>query len=465
MKTIKTHKIITSLLMIITLYSCLAEDDFELPDITVTEPNIEATSSIKAVQTALSQEFVANNKLIYNFSENTTPTYLSGFVISSDKTGNFYKKLIIQDDFKNPTAGIEILVDKTSLSETYEVGQKVFVKLDGLSISYDDGELVIDPTNAIGGKFVLGINNGKGFLESISSTSASNHIIRSSTIATIIPLDVAITDFNQQRINTFVRLSNMQFQQSEIGKTFASETYDEFDGFRILTSCETNDNIQLQTSTFSSFKLYTVPNAKGSLTAVLSKDYHAEKYVLIINTPSDITFAENRCEPLFEEYFETTISGPISLTGWTNYKEAGSVDWESFADSNSLGKSARIGSYRSGDASNIAWLISPGFNFDAQENEILTFKTSNSFADNSVLEVFISTDWDGNENNINTVNWTLLPATIVPNSTSYREWVSSGNIDLSTITGIGHIAFKYTGSGSSSSDGTYELDDIIIKNN
>jgi len=41
--------------------------------------------------------------------------------------------------------------------------------------------------------------------------------------------------------------------------------------------------------------------------------------------------------------------------------------------------------------------------------------------------------------------------------------VSSGNIDLSSYTGTGYIAFKYTGSKSRSNDGTYELDDIIIK--
>ncbi|WAC00826.1 hypothetical protein N7U66_11115 [Lacinutrix neustonica] len=37
-----------------------------------------------------------------------------------------------------------------------------------------------------------------------------------------------------------------------------------------------------------------------------------------------------------------------------------------------------------------------------------------------------------------------------------------GNVDLSCGTGVIHIAFKYTGSGDQSSDGTYELDDISI---
>ena len=80
-----------------------------------------------------------------------------------------------------------------------------------------------------------------------------------------------------------------------------------------------------------------------------------------------------------------------------------------------------------------------------------------------MLEVFISTDWDGVEATITTATWTLLPAIIVPNATNYKTWVSSGNIDVSSYTGTGYIAFKYTGSKSRSNDGTYELDDIIIK--
>ncbi|MBL4905486.1 MAG: choice-of-anchor J domain-containing protein [Flavobacteriaceae bacterium] len=465
MITTKFYNIVITFLLIITLFSCVQDDDFTIPDVTITEPKIIATSSITAIQAGLNQEFTSNQKLIYRFRENEEPTYLIGYVISSDKTGSFYKKLIVQDDFENPTAGIEILVDKTSLSETFEFGRKVYVKLDGLSISYDDGEIDIDPTNAIGGKFTLGIDNGNGRVETISATSYTNHLVRSSIVANIIPLEISIADFNQKNSNTYVKLNNIQFQKSEAGKTYSAEANDEFDGLRILISCETSNSIKLQTSTFSSFNVQTVPSEKGSLEAVVTKDYRAENYVLIINTPSDFNFTENRCDPLFEEYFESTIAGPISLLGWTNFKEAGSLNWESYYDSYSLGKSARMGAYRSGDTSNIAWLISPGFDFDAQENEILSFKTSNSFADSSTLEVFISTDWDATEATITTANWTLLPATIVPNSASYKDWISSGNIDLSSYTGIGYIAFKYTGSSTSSKDGTYELDDIVIKKN
>ena len=78
------------------------------------------TGSITAVKTALQQEFNSNDNLVHTFDVNeNAPTYVEGYVVSSDATGNFYKKLIIQDKSESPTAGIEIVLNKTSLSETY----------------------------------------------------------------------------------------------------------------------------------------------------------------------------------------------------------------------------------------------------------------------------------------------------------------------------------------------------------
>ena len=83
----------------------------------IEEPNIITNSSITAIKTALQQEFNTNENLVYTFDINeNAPTYVEGYVVSSDATGNFYKKLIIQDKAENPTAGIEI-VFKQNIAE------------------------------------------------------------------------------------------------------------------------------------------------------------------------------------------------------------------------------------------------------------------------------------------------------------------------------------------------------------
>ena len=52
---------------------------------------------------------------------------------------------------------------------------------------------------------------------------------------------------------------------------------------------------------------------------------------------------------------------------------------------------------------------------------ILSFETSNSFANGSKLEVFISTDFDGNKDHIKQATWTILPAKIVSNGISFKS--------------------------------------------
>ena len=44
----------------------------------------------------------------------------------------------------------------------------------------------------------------------------------------------------------------------------------------------------------------------------------------------------------------------------------------------------------------------------------------------------------------------------------FAPWFSSGNVDLSCVSGTIYIAFKYTGSGQGTFDGVYELDEISV---
>ena len=120
----------------------------------------------------------------------------------------------------------------------------------------------------------------------------------------------------------------------------------------------------------------------------------------------------------------------------------------------------------SGDASTIAWLITPQINFDAQDGETLNFMTSNSFSDGSTLELLFSSDWDGVPENIPSATWDIIPAAfIVGDDDFFVDWFPSGNVSLDCIDGLGYIGFRYIGSGDEDFDGTYELDEIQIQSN
>lgn len=76
------------------------------------------------------------------------------------------------------------------------------------------------------------------------------------------------------------------------------------------------------------------------------------------------------------------------------------------------------------------------------------------------MEFFSSTDFDGNYLNIKKATWKKVNAVIASEDQSDILWVDSGAIPLGN-TPI-YFAFRYTGSGKTAQDGTFELDDFRV---
>lgn len=475
MKTNKFLNLLIFIAFISVSVSCVEDGDFDTPSgVDIQEPLVTGTETTFSAVYAAYNQAAASGAAFVTFDQDL---YITGYVISSDRAGNFFEELIIQNktDDSNPAAdprmGLKVEINVSSLFQTYQVGRKVYIKLNGLSAGISNGVMVL----------------GKGSdLDQIQPFEYQNFILRSVEVATLTPKVSSIGALTAADQNTLIQLDNMQFFRDQLALTYAGEASDQFDGFRTLESCDDNATIPLQSSTFSDFKSIQVSQNKGSIQGIFSRDFGDDFNVFIINSLSDVNFTDtNRCDPpelncgtaaaegpntLFEDNFETQATfSPISGNGWTNFIQAGTEGWEAYTSGGanaSLGISARVGSFRSGDASTIAWLISPAIDFDAQTGETLTFQTSNSFADGSNMEVLFSTDWDGTTAGIATATWGILPAAyIVQDSDSFASWFSSGIVDLSCATGTMYIAFKYTGSGDAAFDGTYELDEIRIKSN
>jgi len=477
MKTIKLFKLIALTIVTITVASCVDGNEYDVPPVAQQlEPNIIVNSSITAAKEAWNQNFSSNNEAIYTF-DNNIDLYLEGYVVSSDYAGNFYKSLIIQDAPENPTAGIEILINKTSLFETFEIGRKVYVKLDGLSVEYDDGGRNIDPTNSTPGRYRIGYL-ASGRVDDIPSFMLTDHVLRSSTVATIVPMIVTISDFSQDNINTMIQLENMQFPLNELGKTFAGETSDSFDGMRIMVSCDDDSSATLQTSTFSDFKSNTLPEGKGTAAAVLAKDYRADNFVLIISSPTDLDFSStDRCDPvildcgngtvggatvLFDEDFEGTSEAQLTTDGWLNVNvNGGSTDFSlrSFSGNSYM----QTGAFRSGEDPMEVWLISPAINLDASTDEELTFETKVGYHNGDALSVFVSTDFTGD---IDTATWALVNADLAnsPSNGYGTTYTQSGSINMSCLDGDVYVAFRYLGADGGITT-TFQIDNVKVTGN
>lgn len=477
MKTTHTSfKISAIMVLFICIISCVKDGTFELPDLSITEPSISTNSSISKIKTALQQEYNTNHTTIYTFpihAEN--PTYIEGYVISSDATGNFYKKLIVQDHFERPTAGVEILINTPSLASRYEIGRKIYIKLDGLSVSYDDGGSDVNPTNLTAGKYRLGYLF-EGSLQNIPATRIKEYIIKAATVKEIKPIIVNVSSITEAHINTFIRLEHAQFEKTQLGKSFSGEPNDEYDGIRYLFDCETTKSIRLQTSTYSSFKSTIIPSKRGSIDAILTKDYSSEFFVLAINTPSDISFTDDdRCDPVFlacgpiidgttriifsEDFENIKNNSNLTQAGWSNINVNGN---STIFNSKSSGgnRFLELSAYNSGENPLEVWLVSPTIYLDATANEQLSFETNTGYDNGKVMTVYVSTDFTGDSK---TATWTLLDVALSqgPSAGYGTRFTSSGAVNIACLSGNFNIAFRYTGADGGVTT-TFRIDNLKI---
>src|SRR5690606_21261975 len=194
MKNLKFFEV--GIILLFMLGSCVKTDDFEIPEANTKDPEIEGNLTTIA---AVKNHFNFETGEIYTFRE--TESYFEGYVISSDEGGNFYKKLVLQDKPSNPSAGILILIDDTSLYNTFNFGRKVFIRLDGLSLGFNNGVLQLGKQN-------------RGDVVALPQALIDNHIRRTSEAATITPLIVEIEDFQEKYKNLVIRLEEVQFNRN-----------------------------------------------------------------------------------------------------------------------------------------------------------------------------------------------------------------------------------------------------------
>jgi hypothetical protein len=458
-------KRILPFLSLLIIVSCAPEDDFTAPAVTITP--VETNIDLQAVVGM----FIQDQERVLSFDKDLV---LEAYVVSSDEAGNFYKEMVVQDKPEQPRAGLNIKLNMTSYYHFYNFGRKVYIHLNGLSVGQ------------VNGIATLGVADGNQIVN-IPESQVAFHISRSAEVAQITPKLIKASEFGDVVENMYVQIEKVQFNKLLVSPqnpaTYAAEENDEFDGERLVESCTGDFPFIISTSTYADFAALKLPAGSGSVQGILTRDFYDEIYTIYMNLPGDISFSNNpRCDPetydcglaksngskiLFEDDFSLQKNNkPVDGKGWKNIIQEGSRPWEAFTATGanaSLGRSARMRPAGSGDARSLSWLITPKINFDTNSAEVLSFKTSTSMANGSFMEVLISTDWDGSEENLLKAEWKILSAAnIAANNDFFGDWISSGLVDLSCVTGKGFIAFRYTGSDHSYYNGIYELDDVLI---
>lgn len=473
MKTLKINKLILLLIGLVVFTSCVEDDDFNTPNTSIVEPDISESEKVQisAVAGELAQEQGGgtldytddNTTYAYTFNENDL--YMEGYVISSDEGGNFFEELIVQDKAENPTIGIKVLIDVNPLFVRYEPGRKVYIKLNGLAVGITNGVLT------------LGTQNGNS-IGKIAPAAENETILRSADKTTLVPLPMDFADFSNDKTNLFIELQDVQFNRNQaLGDnplSYASEAFDQFDGERNLETCSTGSSRVFSTSTFADFKSLTLPSGRGSMKAILTKNFRGESFNIVINSPEDISFTTaERCDPdffectgpsgggavIFGEDFEGF--GTYTSEGWDNINISGTnTDW--FISSFSGNFYSRISAFRSGNAEADVWLVTPAIDLDNTEGEELSFDLEAAFDNGTILSVHVSTDYAGDPT---TATWQILDATIpVGPSEGFGGLQPVGPINISCVEGTAVFGFFYEGSDPSATT-RYHLDNLEVTGN
>lgn len=437
----KLHTSLFALILALFATSCV-DLDFDEPPANGEPVNITANATMAQLK---------SRHVPGQFVTITDSLVLRTVVVADDRSGNFYKTLIVQDE----TAGIELKVNSIGLFSEFPIGREVFIHCEGLVISDFNGLIQLG-----GGTYID--NNGQLRLAGIEETLMSRYLTPGLRNQFVTPKVKGIQELTQADLSTLVRLDEVQFVTASAGQLYA-DPVTQFSVNRTLEDCQKR-SIILRSSGYADFAGIRTPEGKGSLTAVLG--VFGGTLQLFIRDTSDVDMDGPRCgapgpdglDELSENFESLSNNQEITLPGWKSVATKGARVW--------LGRTFSGNAYVQATAFNDtaaemeAWLITPAINFTTPKT--LSFRSAVAFWNHQGGSIWVSTNYDGQDPA--TATWVPVSATLAGQGIPNYDWVNSGNIDLSGFTGKGHVAFRYNGSGPGGQTTTFIIDEVLIKN-
>ena len=164
----------------------------------------------------------------------------------------------------------------------------------------------------------------------------------------------------------------------------------------------------------------------------------------------------------FTENFESSNKfSTYTAQGWKNIEILGGLSgWylDEYGGNNYVTVSSYRGSETGGPYEN--WFVSPPINVDELSQKIVSFQTRAAYkAENSTLQAFIMTGDDPATCELTELNCKIATAP----SSGYSGWTSTGALDISNVSGIIYIGWRYySEKGGSGGSTTYCLDNIKV---
>lgn len=372
-------------------------------------------------------------------------------VVGNDVSGNIYKQIYVQD----ATGGISIGIDQNNISNDYQVGQEVFIKLQGLAAT------------SYGGVTQIGMKDTQS--NRIPYEVVKKQILRDKRpdAEKVKPKTTTIAQFSDNMVGTLIKLENVYF---ELGGTATYGDQAQNAVNRTLKDT-TGKKLIVRNSKYASFANDVLPKGNGTVVGILSK--FNKDYQLFIRTADDcsgftgkdpITGGEvNPNPPAGNVIYAETFAADMGKM--TAVSILGNEDWKVNAQYKNVSMS---GFNNRKNNANEDWLISPAFDLSAAKNAVLSFDHTISQGKGKTVElakmkveqtIWVSSDYKGD---VKKATWTQVT---IPNYPTGKDWntVKSGDIAFpDKMMGQTNVvvAFKYLSSAEHSS--TWQLKNLKV---
>jgi hypothetical protein len=266
----------SSFLLLVTLLVFSAcKKEFDEPPISEL-PNLVANTTIADLISLASTSPVALGSQI-----------IEATVIADDKSGNFYKQLVIQDS----TAGLRIDIDAFSIYNDFPIGRKVWIKCQGLFI-WQDGDVVA----------LVGSDNTNN--SRIPQSTYRQFIIGGEYNQPRTPTVKTLSTLTSADYNTLIQLDNVEFADCFAGSSYAYASTQQSKNAE-LTECASGGNVIVRNSGFATFANELMPTGNGSIIAVFNSFSGTSQ--LFIRNPNDASsMTGTRCVSL-SNYADVSI--------------------------------------------------------------------------------------------------------------------------------------------------------------
>lgn len=357
-------------------------------------------------------------------------------VVTADEvSGNLYKEIFVRD----ASGAIHL---KLKNSGGLYIGDSIRINLKGLILNAYNGLIQLDSVDVersvvklVSGVKVSALNLS---LEQVMANTAASNTVQS----------------------RLVKITNLEFMEEDRNLPLADAIGKSSVNLR-LRSCS-GQSITLRSSGYANFASQLSPSGSGYIIAIVSQfGENEDDMQLILRQYSDLVMKDANCSVSGNKLYlkKDFNDNSISSGGWSQYKVSGNVMWSTSSAGGVNSPYAKISNYNSGtNQSCETWLISPLIDLKDAIQPVLSFRNAYNY-EGPELELYVSANYSSGLPS--SANWTKLNFTL---SSGNWIFVDSGSLDLSAFKHQNiRIAFKYTGSDSAGS--TWEIDDILVKEN